>query len=153
MRKTILIVLICTTFFGCGTEPPEMTHQFLELVYVPKQPTPTGKSNLYDFTVVRCPNSGNNCWLFSDFGDVLWFARFAEYYENNDVAGFFENENYRELFPEWALDNEEIDNIKNGYYGVRMYGDSSILVLSTNNPSAEVTTYNVLWAIDHNPND
>ncbi len=149
MKTIFFLIGISVSLISCQPEDPTpYSRKATGYIYV-------GSTNMLVAPGgVRCPTAGNNCWLFLEPGDYPIYSRqslndFYSDYFANDITHYFQNYNWRQVFPTGApINDTEVQKIINGQYGVKVLSDSSIVVLK--NPSLGITDDNILFALDRN---
>lgn len=150
--KTILsfAILICSVFLfaSCAPDTPA-DNGFIWLSNI--QVSAPTKS---DANVGRlCPDPGSNCKRYTN-GSVeidtrlSEFQAFKSYYDNNNVAGYFNSRpstNYTSIFPRINDYPDVVNNLINGSYKIQLYSDSSVAIYSNNN----LTQSNIVIAYDN----
>jgi hypothetical protein len=94
-----ILLLICMGIASCGPEPK----------YVYKTYYQSGNGMLAD--VVCCYGPGTTC---SQVGwEYIWgpSVQFKSYFDNDNIAGFFKNENWQQLFPDLVNHQDLINTI------------------------------------------
>ena len=98
MKSTIAVLLLVTLFTACG--PKEV--QWHEANAKWKGTTTAAGST----AIINCCEKGDNCANQGVY--VLNFNNlFRSYLDNNNIAGFFANENWQSLFPS-LVDHPEL---------------------------------------------
>lgn len=130
-------ILFSVVFASCGPEPIEYRTEFTGWAADGQSPV--------------CDNRGRNCWLYIpdplEQTNRVTLNNFYSNFSTNNLSYFFQNNNWRAIFPEYSpIDEDATIKISSGEYKTVLTGDSSIIILK--NPKLGLTFDNVLYALD-----
>lgn len=151
MKSNVLLsaLVIVVLFVSCNPEEPPSPYNRKATGYIYLE-----KNGVMAPGIVRCAEPGTNCWTLLQEGDVPVYYRgtLSALYDasrNNDLAAFFANYPWQQLFPPESRINEDaVQNIISGRYSLQVLADSSVVILA--NPAGGLRDENILYAIDRN---
>lgn len=151
MKKLPGITTLCfILLISCG---PDRPYQNWHVVGNPYE----ARTSLTDPTIVNCDPTGSGCqsllnhlgWTYEDIIVMRnSLDTFYHYYYNNDMPGYFENNNAQLAFE--AAETERPGawgKVQSGQYGVKVLDDSSIVILKDVNGS-KTDPANIEFAFD-----
>lgn len=115
---------------------------FAEYIFMPQSCLP----------IVVCPNPGDNCDNMDAHPpgfraeQLQMLTTFQRMSENDSAAYFFQNYNWRQMFPELDTKSEIVDKVISGQYRVRLMADSSVVIAS----GSALVSSNIVYAFNFN---
>jgi len=135
MPKLITLSLLTAVLFAivtsCSTEPAFNLKMEKTMVI------DEGEGGFANF-IVSCPTEGNNCRIQNgclEESQRVILDSFYAAYKRDDLNQFFDNYDWKSLFPDLDLNHAILQGIKDGVNRVWVAADSSILITSTKDSS------------------
>lgn len=132
------LFIIIISAGSCSDPEPSLVYQAEYLIADP----------LVCIPIVVCPNAGNNCSNTdphpAGFRDdqVAMINTFYRMCKNDSARQFFDMHDWRTMLPEFNSREEMISKVISGDFKVKMMGDSSIVIVS----SEELHSANIVFA-------
>lgn len=103
-------------------------------------------------TQVSCCKPGDNCAKKGIKNYIKPGSKFVQYINENNIKGYFENENWQSLFPELVDHPEVVTQIIRINPVVKLMdnytGDKSIVIFQTSDP-AKTSTEDILFVVNN----
>lgn len=152
MKHSIFcLIVIIIAISSCGPEPTTHNRKVTRVTGIDPYRQGTDPTNeiIAPGATVYCTVAGSNCYEYVGQGDIVVFRtvynNFISASENNDLAGFFQTNQWRTIFPsDSPVTDSDVNKVISGDYPVKIMEDSSIVIF---NNKLMLDADNVLFAI------